>query len=443
VPPPASASAEPSLLPNSHGHAAQGAGIRERFAEGGWRALVGHSLAVSADERIERVFDIFRREPHEFLAVLDGTRVLGLCGRRQLGMLLGARYGFAVFARKPIREHLMPTALKVPVAAAVTEVFTLAFSRTEHDYYDDVILVDGAGIYLGLLHVRTLVRLQHELLDQHIRDIEAKQREIHEKNRQIEEDLRMAHELQMAMLPDRFPAFPPTAEPGASALRFSHRFKPSGTVGGDFFHVQALSDMKAAIFLCDVMGHDVRAALVTAVLRALVEELQARAEDPAALLALINRELRQILRQAGGLMFATAAAIVVDSAENEVRFSLAGHPSPMRLCRGDARCELLLPPGARMGPALGIFEDAAYTTRSTRVAPGDVLVTFTDGLFEAMNENGEEFGRDRLIEAIANRSNHEIEPLLDGVLSEVLEFAGGNEFDDDVCVLGVEVHGIA
>jgi sigma-B regulation protein RsbU (phosphoserine phosphatase) len=416
-------------------------GLRERFSAGGLRTLVGHALAVAANERIESVFDTFRREPHEFMAVLAGEQVLGLCGRRQLGMLLGARYGFAVFARKPIREHLISAALRVSVSSPITEVFTLTFSRTEDDYYDDVILVDNAGKYLGLIHVRTLVRLQHELLDQHIRDIEAKQREIHEKNRQIEEDLRMAHELQMAMLPDRFPAFPPTAEPGASALRFCHRFKPSGTVGGDFFHVQALGDTKAAIFVCDVMGHDVRAALVTAVLRALVEEIQARTQDPSTLLSLINRELRQILRQAGGLMFATAAAMVVDSAEREVHFSLAGHPSPMRLCRSTARCELLHPIGARMGPALGIFEDAAYTSRRTQVSPGDVVLTFTDGLFETMNGEGEEFGRDRLIEAIASRSRHEIEPLLDGVLGDVLRFAEGNEFDDDVCVLGVEVRG--
>ena len=76
-------------------------------------------------------------------------------------------------------------------------------------------------------------------------------------------------------------AFPRSAAPEDSALRFVHRFYPASELAGDFFSVLPLSDTRAGIFICDVMGHGVRSALVTALLRALVDNAAATAADPA------------------------------------------------------------------------------------------------------------------------------------------------------------------
>src|SRR5262249_49404573 len=84
-----------------------------------------------------------------------------------------------------------------------------------------------------------------------------------EKNRLLEEELLIARELQLAMLPQRFPSVPADAAPENSALRFLTFYRPAGTVSGDFFDVVQISDMSVGLLLCDVMGHDVRAALVT------------------------------------------------------------------------------------------------------------------------------------------------------------------------------------
>lgn len=413
--------------------------LAARFAAGGLRALINHCSWVGGSDSVEEVYDFFRKQPHEFLAVLDGGRLLGICARRQIGMLLGARYGFALFARKPVRAHLMPSVLSVRIDTPLTEVFSEAFSRAAEDYDDDAVLVDEGGAFLGLISMKTLVRLQHELLEENIAQLERSRQEIAEKNRQIEDDMRMARELQLALLPDRYPSFPPDSAPGESMLRFAHRFENSGIMGGDFFHVHPLGDKVASIFICDVMGHDVRAALVTAMLRALLEELQAHAADPAALLGQVNAELRQILRQAGGVMFATAAAVVLDAGVGEARYALAGHPSPMLLRPARGECVPMHPRERRMGPALGIFDQPAFSTHAVSMAAGDRLMLFTDGLFEAMNDDGEVFGHEALTAAIVGRAGLPLAELLDGVLGEVRRFCGGAELDDDVCLLGAEM----
>ena len=88
----------------------------------------------------------------------------------------------------------------------------------------------------------------------------------------------MAREIQLAMLPQQYPSFPLGVQPSESLLQFRHRYHPTGQVGGDFFNVLPLAPTKAGLFICDVMGHGVRSALVTAMVRALVEAHGGRIE---------------------------------------------------------------------------------------------------------------------------------------------------------------------
>jgi PAS domain S-box-containing protein len=104
--------------------------------------------------------------------------------------------------------------------------------------------------------------------------------ELRAKNLIMEENLRMAREIQTAMLPQQYPTFPQDVSPEESAFQFVHRYEPAESVSGDFFSVSALSDNEVSMFICDVTGHGVRAALVTAMIRALAEELKPLARDP-------------------------------------------------------------------------------------------------------------------------------------------------------------------
>src|ERR1044071_2242102 len=121
--------------------------------------------------------------------------------------------------------------------------------------------------------------------------------ELRSKNAQLEADFNMAREIQEIFLPQQYPTFPPSVAPADSSLRFSHRYLPAAAVGGDFFDVLPISATTAGVFICDVMGHGMRAALITAIMRGLVEELMPVAADPGKLLTEINRSLHAILRR--------------------------------------------------------------------------------------------------------------------------------------------------
>lgn len=263
--------------------------------------------------------------------------------------------------------------------------------------------------------------------------------ELRRKNAQMEADIQMAREIQQVFLPQQYPTFPPSVAPDRSTLHFFHRYQPAAAVGGDFFTVLPISDTAAGVFICDVMGHGLRAALITAVLRGLAEELKPAAADAGRFLTEINRGLHAILRRTEQVMMATAFYVLIDSADGEIRFSSAGHPSPLHLERGTGLVQALEDRDPRHGPALGLFEKSVYPTCRYVAAEGDLLVLFTDGLYEVADAAGQEFGRARLITEIRNRLHLAPPQLFDELIAEVRQFATGRVFDDDVCLVGVEL----
>ena len=263
-------------------------------------------------------------------------------------------------------------------------------------------------------------------------------RELSEKNAAMVEDLGMARELQMALLPQRFPTVPRGAAQAASAVRFCSIFHPASSVSGDFFNVVRVSETAVGVFICDVMGHGVRAALITAMMRALEEQLGETAADPGALLTEINRALCGILRQSGTTLFATACYLIADVATSRITFANAGHPSPLLVRRAPGGVEPLTAPQTA-GPALGLFDDAQYLTHEHPVAADDLVLLFTDGLFEVENVHAEAFGETRLRESIRQRAGVPPAQLVQDVFTEVERFAEGQVFADDVCLVGMEI----
>src|SRR6266566_360939 len=198
--------------------------------------------------------------------------------------------------------------------------------------------------------------------------------ELRERNMQMEADFSMAREIQQVFLPQQYPTFPHSVAPEQSALRFYHRYLPAAAVGGDFFNIFAITDTIAAVFICDVMGHGMRAALVTAILRGLVEELLPLAMDPGKFLAEINRSLHAILERTDEPILATAFYMIADVEESELRFASAGHPSPIRVRRDTGLVEPLKTYDARHGPALGLFEKSIYPVCRCPLAVNDLII---------------------------------------------------------------------
>jgi len=263
--------------------------------------------------------------------------------------------------------------------------------------------------------------------------------QLRRKNLEMEADLALARGVQLALLPRNYPVYPAGVSADRSTLQFNQRWIPSAKVAGDLFDVFPVGIDEAGVFLCDVMGHGVRAALVTALLRGLVRENLHLASRPGIFLAAINRGLQTLLGQTGDLVFVTAAYVVVHAGTGALRMANAGHPAPLHLQRRDGRVVSLAHPDGP-GPALGLLSDPGYAEFVAVLAPGDSVVLFTDGLFEVAGASDEEFGRARLLTAVEDRLALPTSQLIDAVLAEIRTFQGPDAkgFEDDVCLVAVD-----
>src|SRR5262249_9898558 len=272
---------------------------------------------------------------------------------------------------------------------------------------------------------------QQRLADEKIRRVNAllaqNRKELRARNLQMEDDLKMAREIQMTMLPQQYPAVPRSGPRSESAFQFTHRYLPTGTVGGDFFMVSALSKTEAGVFICDVAGHGVRSALVTAMVRALVEELKPVATDPGKFLTKLNSDLHAILKHTGTPLLTTAFYLVADWKSGLMRYANAGHPKPLHVRRSLGKVEPVDAQG-KAQPALGLFEDAEYHYSELQLAPGDLIMLFTDGLYEVEDPNHQLYSQAQLIEGVQRRVQRPAAELFDELLEEVQKFAAGGGF---------------
>lgn len=220
--------------------------------------------------------------------------------------------------------------------------------------------------------------------------------ELEAKNALFEADLQLAREIHEALLPHDYPIFPGSGVSGQSLLSFAHFYLPARAVGSDFFEIFSLSQTRAGILICDVMGHGLRGVLVTAVLRNLLDELGPMMHDAGGFLEALNLRLRAVLERVGEAVLATAFYMIADTAAKEVSFASAGHPDPLRLRREAGTVEPLSEGKGKTGPALGLFDAPAYPTSRSSFDSADCIVLFTDGLYHVNSPEGKQLDALRL-----------------------------------------------
>ncbi len=293
-------------------------------------------------------------------------------------------------------------------------------------------LLDRKGKIIGTFGVSSdvseLVRTQQSLAETAAA--------LQHRNNEIEEELALAREVQQALLPHEYPAVPEGVPFWERRLVFGHRYIPISGLAGDFFEVFPVGPDAVGLFICDVMGHGVRSAIIVSMLRGLAERAQETGEDPAEFLRQMNRGLAGILKKAEVTMFATAFFAVADVKRGEIRYASAGHPAAIVRTAGGP--EILSFREGKPGPALGLFQDTRYRTNRADLEGIEQLLLFTDGITEVENPEGEAFLQNRLMEVVGEVDGG-VEEVLDGVLERVLSFASSERFDDDVCLLGMEV----
>jgi len=241
-------------------------------------------------------------------------------------------------------------------------------------------------------------------------------REATEKAR-MERELQLAAEIQRALLPDALQSGPHFEVAAASI--------PCRAIGGDFFDYFNLPDGHFAFALGDVAGKGPSAALLTAMIQGAFASQVTSVGSPAALMAHVNRTL---IRRAIQSRFATVVYGML-SPDGRLTYSNAGHNPPVLLGRGGVR---RLDKG---GLILGLFPQAAYEEETLELEDGDTLVVFSDGVTEAMNAAGDEFGEERLLPCLDEHRGRTPEQLRDRILASVRTFAASAAQNDDVTAL--------
>jgi phosphoserine phosphatase RsbU/P len=220
--------------------------------------------------------------------------------------------------------------------------------------------------------------------------------------------------------------FLPEQVPQPSGCDIAVAYLPARFVGGDYFDVVE-TGRNTAICVADVAGKGLPAALLMANLQATLKPQMLRASSPAE----VCRDLNRHVRHSG--KFISLFHALLDVEARQLVYSNAGHPPPL-LVRADGSCECLLSDGA----VLGAFETWNYREREVTLEQGSRLVLYTDGIAEASNASGQDFGEERLRElAIANR-HQTAEELKQTILAKVMDHCGAR-LQDDATLLVIAV----
>jgi sigma-B regulation protein RsbU (phosphoserine phosphatase) len=270
------------------------------------------------------------------------------------------------------------------------------------------------------------------------RDITARKvahEHVQEVNQRLEADLSLAGETQAALFPSEYPE----VSGSGLALHFSDYHQFSQSLGGDYFTVTPLGPGRVGVFICDVMGHGVRSALVAATIHAQFHEVVREDPSPDALLHELNDRLRRLVRRGGDMVFATALYALFDLNRRRLWFALAGHPDPLHVCRQGKQAMILPPPGGNHGTALGLLPDPTYSAGDLPIQPGQSVILYTDGLNESMNPEREMYGSQRIVSIVQDSLEKHGYAMLRQILDDVGSFREGKPADDDVCLLSVDI----
>ena len=237
----------------------------------------------------------------------------------------------------------------------------------------------------------------------------------------LKNDLEIAREIQLAMLPQRTHATP--------GLEAAGRTRPANTVGGDCYDILPLDDGRLLVVLGDVSGKGSPAALLMALLLAMLRTLAAENLPATGLVTRLNRLVHD---QTPGSRFITLFLVVIDPQTGTCTYVNAGQTPPL-VRRSDGTTERLLTGGM----ALGMFEGATYESAQLELAVGDLLVMYSDGVTEAENPDGQPFDEIGLRSVIDTHCNEGVDDLGATIFTEVERYAQNTKLADDLTVLAV------
>ena len=236
----------------------------------------------------------------------------------------------------------------------------------------------------------------------------------------LQNELDVANKMQQSILPTDFPANIHMGTYG--------NMEPARNVGGDFFDIIRLDAGQIGLAIADVSDKGVPAALFMMSCRTLLKGAAIGSHDPGEALTMVN-DLVQERNDAG--MFVTLFYAVYDPSSGRLTYANGGHDSPLVIHTDGSSVRI----PSTDGIALGVVPGLEYNQNSVTLSPNDTLVLYTDGVTEAMNSQGEQFGMERLTQIFKNGPPMDPKDVAQAVLDAVKEFAGDNSQSDDITCL--------
>ena len=264
------------------------------------------------------------------------------------------------------------------------------------------------------------------------RDLAARNREISEANARMRSDLDVAAKLQQSLLPTGLPAdFP---------LQAAWAYFPSEELAGDTLNVFSLDEENVAVYVVDVSGHGLPAALLSVTISRLMNVVHDKSPlfnndqtlaAPATVASNLNRQFPMDKMEQ---RYFTLAYGILNTKTLEFNYISAGHPPLIRIS-ADGESELLTSENF----AIGWFPDADYHEQSIQLEQGDRLYLYSDGITEAMNPAAEQYGYDRMLDSLTASRHASLADSVQGLSEHVSQWVVTDHFKDDVSILGLEI----
>ncbi len=310
-----------------------------------------------------------------------------------------------------------------PITALTTSMRSLADGDTSVDiaatkYRDEVAdMIAAVRVFKANAIARARLEVERE---ERAAELDRKNRQLRMALEQLEEELEIAKQLQLSILPRLYPE--------TEQVESFGKMIAARNVGGDFFDVIEIDENRIGFVIADVSGKGVPTALFMAVSCTLMKSTALRGGRPGQVLEAVN----QVLSEGNeASMFVTLFYGILDLHNSRLSYANAGH-NPPYMIRNDREVVLLEGTG---GVALGAFDGMRYAEKSIELGDGDTIFCYTDGVTEAMDSEGNEFSELRLMEVLYESQGLSVEALSRRVIDHVSEFADSSEqFDDITCV---------
>ena len=251
-----------------------------------------------------------------------------------------------------------------------------------------------------------------------------------EHKKQIDRDLQAAQQIQASLLPQTLPDY--------KGLQLAAYNLPAFDIGGDYYDFIEIDDDHLGIAIADVAGKGIGGAMMMAVCQGVLRT-RAEQKSPARMLSELNRVLSANLAED---MFITMLYMVLNTRTRELKFARAGHERPLicRSCDGTRVAEPLDAPGIAIGLTDSDVFDTAIKDISIQLEPGDGIIAYTDGITEALNEKGDEWGLDNLLNLIQTESPKNPAALMKAVSTNITRYVGAQQQYDDMTLLALKVN---